>query len=349
MYKETRKQIGMITLFLVFASFVFTAVASAREITDMAGHRVTVPETISKVYAPSPYGSYIMYAIAPDKLAGLIFPVKDEDKKLLHESVRNLPVIGGLFGQGQTANIEMLLKAKPDVIVMWSGKKTPMSEKTAQVLNKINLPYAYATVDDLSDYPDAFLFLGKLMGREKRTEKLSAYCSRTLSEVRNVMSRIPAEKRPRVYYAEGTDGLSTECNDSIHVQLLQLAGDVDVHRCRTSCHKGYEKISPEQVMLYNPDVIIAQEKVFYNSVFKDPRWQRVKAVKEGRVYLVPRHPFNWFDRPPSFMRFIGLKWLMSRLYPDQYKIDIVREARDFYKLFLGVDVSNAKMKKIMEM
>jgi iron complex transport system substrate-binding protein len=100
-------------------------------------------------------------------------------------------------------------------------------------------------------------------------------------------------------------------------------------------------------MLYNPDVIIAQEKVFYDKVFKDARWQRVKAVREGRVYLVPRQPFNWFDRPPSFMRFIGLKWLMSRLYPEQYRIDIVREARDFYRLFLGVEVSDAEMREII--
>jgi iron complex transport system substrate-binding protein len=162
-----------------------------------------------------------------------------------------------------------------------------------------------------------------------------------------VVDRIPVEKRPRVYFAEGTDGLSTECNDSIHVQLLELAGDVDVHRCHTSGHKGFEKISPEQVMLYNPDVIIAQEKVFYDKVFKDARWQQVKAVREGRVYLVPRHPFNWFDRPPSFMRFIGLKWLASCLYPEQYGIDIVREAREFYRLFLGVDVSDAEMRKII--
>lgn len=331
----------------VAIAFISTVECKAVEITDMAGRKVKVPAAINKVYAPSPYGTYIMYAIAPDKLAGLIFPVKEEDKRYLHESVRNLPVIGGLFGQGQTANVETLLKAGPDVLVMWSGKDSPVNEKNAQALNRLKIPYVYATVDDLSDYPDAFLFLGRLVGREKRTAKLSAYCRKTLSEVKSVIAGIPPENRPRVYYAEGTDGLSTECNDSIHVQLLQLAGDVDVHRCRTSCHKGFEKISPEQVMLYNPDVMIVQEKSFFDTVFKDPRWSRIKAVRKRRVYLVPKHPFNWFDRPPSFMRFIGLKWLLSCLYPDRYRVDIVSEARNFYKLFLGVDVSDAEMRRIL--
>jgi len=31
-----------------------------------------------------------------------------------------------------------------------------------------------------------------------------------------------ANQRPKVYYAEGVDGLSTECNDSIHTELLRV-------------------------------------------------------------------------------------------------------------------------------
>jgi iron complex transport system substrate-binding protein len=108
-----------------------------------------------------------------------------------------------------------------------------------------------------------------------------------------------------------------------------------------------EKISLEQVIIYDPDVIVVQEETFYDKVFSDPRWQHVKAVREKRVYLVPRLPFNWFDRPPSFMRILGLQWLMGCLYPERYPLDIVREARTFYKLFLGVDVPYGEMKAVI--
>jgi iron complex transport system substrate-binding protein len=154
-------------------------------------------------------------------------------------------------------------------------------------------------------------------------------------------------RRPRVYYAEGVDGLCTECDDSIHVQLMKLAGDVNIHRCHTSSHKGFEKISLEQVIMYNPDVIVAQEKVFYDKVLKDAAWSRIKAVREGRVYLIPRAPFNWFDRPPSFMRILGLKWLMHSLYPKEYPLDMIKEARDFYSLFLGVNLSAEDAERVI--
>jgi iron complex transport system substrate-binding protein len=342
-----RRVVNGLLSFVFVLGAVFSGSAGAREITDMTGRKVTVPDSIRKVYAPTPYGSYIMYAVDPALLAGLIFPLKEEDKKYLHKSVQKLPVIGSLFGQGQTANIEVLLQAKPDLLLMWSDKKSPASQKTEETLKKIGIPYAYATAGSLSDYPDAFMFLGTLLNREKRAKELSDYSRRVLSGVDAALKRIPGENRPKVYYAEGVDGLKTECDDSIHVELLKRAGDTDVHRCHTASHMGLEKISPEQVMLYDPDVIIVQEKLFFDRVFTDPAWQRIRAVRQGRVFLIPRTPFNWFDRPPSFMRILGLQWLMNRLYPKEYPVDMVREAREFYRLFLDIEVSAREMRKIM--
>jgi iron complex transport system substrate-binding protein len=337
-----------ITLLVLLCLFCISATrADSREITDMAGRNVTLPDSIKKVYAPSAYGSYIMYAIDPALLAGLIFPVREEDKKYFQKDAQNLPVIGSPFGQRQTGSVELLLKAKPNLIIMWAAKKSALDEKAEATLKKFNLPYVYAVAESMDDYPDVFLFLGKLLGREERTERLASYYRRTLSEARAVISSIPPDRRPKVYYAEEADGLSTECDDSIHVELLKLAGDANVHRCHASSHIGMEKLSLEQVKAYNPDVILAQEKVFFDNVFKDPAWRTIKAVKERRVYLIPRAPFNWFDRPPSFMRIIGLQWLMQSLYPSEYRIDIVREAREFYTLFLQVNVRDEEMRNIL--
>lgn len=322
--------------------------AGAREITDMMGQKVTVPDTIKKVYVPSPYGSYLMYSVDPAMLIGLNLS-HNEDKRYLPKTAQDLPVIGGLTGQGQQSNLEVVLKAKPDIVIMWSARRSAVQGRADSALKQLNLPLVYAVAESLNDYPDVYLFIGKLLGKQERTKRLSSYFRRSLTEAKTVANRIPKEKRPRVYYAEGVDGLSTECNDSIHVELLQVAGDTDVHRCNTASHQGMEKISLEQVVLYNPDVIVAQEKVFYDKVVKekDSPWQNIKAVKEGRVYLIPRTPFNWFDRPPSFMRVLGLKWLMNCLYPKEYPIDIVKEARSFYRMFLDVDVSDGEMKKII--
>ncbi|MDD2830243.1 MAG: ABC transporter substrate-binding protein [Sulfuricurvum sp.] len=319
---------------------------SARETTDMLGRKVDVPENPKKVYAPSPYGSYALYAMDPTLLAGWIFEIDNENLPYLHPTMKTLPTIGRVFGAGESANLEILLAAKPDLILMWQHTNE-FNVKEAEKLKILNAPFVYAVDESIEDYTNIFKFLGKALNREERGNKLAAYSEKTFTDVRNTVAKVPANKRPKVYYAEGLDGLSTECDDSIHVQLLKLAGDVDVHRCHTSNHKGFEKMSMETILAYNPDVMIVQEKMFYDKINTLPIWKNINAVKNNRVYLIPKAPFNWFDRPPSFMRIMGLKWLMSALYPKETKIDIKKETKEFYKLFMNVNLTDKQLQEVL--
>jgi len=320
------------------------AQAQTRTIVDMKGRSVQVPTRIRRVYAPTPNAYDILLAVAPDLLPGLLSPLGEEDKPFLNPALRTLPFIGGYYGGSRT--MKVLLQKRPDLLLMWedTGHSLP---KAPDELQKLGIPEAYGTMDNMSGYPGVYRFVGKLLGREARCERLAEYTQKTLDQAQAAMKRVPPASRPRVYYAEGLDGLSTECQDSIHTEILKLAGDCNVHRCHAANFFGMEKITLEQVLMYNPDVLLVQEKTFYDRVWSDPAWQRVKAVKEGRIYLIPRTPLNWFDRPPSFMRILGLQWLMHTLYPKEYPVNIVKEAQTFYSLFLGVQVSDEQMRKVI--
>lgn len=131
------------------------------------------------------------------------------------------------------------------------------------------------------------------------------------------------------------------------MEILKIAGDVNIHRCHTSSHKGFEKISMEKVIQYDPDVILVQEKIFFDNIKNNTLWQNLKAVKNGKVYYIPKKPFNWFDRPPSFMRILGLQWLMGKLYPNKFSFDTQKETYDFYKLFLNVSLTKKQINEIL--
>ena len=259
----------------------------------------------------------------------------------------SLPVLGGFFGRGQTANIEMILKAKPDLIVTGGFRNSALNDKYEESLKNLGIPIIFASFETLTAYPEALSFLGRALHREKRTKELADYGRKAILDVRKAVSAIPAARRPSVYYAEDMDGLATECTRSSHAELIELAGARNVHRCAQRDAMGMETVSLEQVVAYDPEVIIVKERAFFDKVFKDPRWRQIRAVKAGRVYLIPSLPFNWFDRPPSFMRFIGVQWLMTCLYPKDYHADIVGEARAFYRLFLQVDPTEGQMRRII--
>lgn len=307
----------------------------------MFGKRVSIPNQPRKVYSTAPPVTYMLYAFDPSMLAGLNFPVREWEKRYLRKSMQGLPILGGWFGQGEAPNLEMILKANPEIVVVLRDKSA-MKDKVDRTMKTLPMPAIDVTINDLADYPGAFLYLGRVLGRETRAEKLAAYTRRTLSDMAALSAAVPVQKRVSVYYAEGVDGLSTECDTSEHAELISRVGGKNVHRCRTGNLMGLEKVTLEQVMLYNPEVILVMEKECYGTIFSDPRWQRIKAVRDKKVYLIPNQPFNWFDRPPSFMRLLGAKWLAHLLYPERYRVNIVKEVQQFFKLFLDVDLTAAE-------
>ena len=110
---------------------------------------------------------------------------------------------------------------------------------------------------------------------------------------------------------------------------------------------GMVTVSAEQVLAWDPDVIITIESAFAASVRSDPVWAPIKAVKTSRVYLSPKLPFGWVDFPPSVNRLIGLWWLAKILYPDQFPEDLRPLTREFYQRFYHSTPTDAQMDSVL--
>ncbi len=331
---------------LVFAVLAGAAEGQGREIADLFGKKVVIPDCPQKVYSTSPPVTYLLYAIDPSMLAGLNFPVREREKRYLRKRMQELPVLGGWFGQGNVPNLEMIVKVHPELVVT-SKQRSAMQDKVEETMRKLPMPAINVVLDALSDYPAAFSYLGRVLGREARGEELAAYARRTLSEAAALAASVRTQERVSVYYAEGVDGLSTECDASQHAELIPLVGGGNVHRCQAGGGYGMEKIAFEQLMLYKPEVMLVMEDAFYRTAFSDPRWQLIKAVRDKRVYRIPNQPFNWFDRPPSFMRLLGAKWLAHLLYPERRRADMAKETREFFRLFFQVNIGPEEARELL--
>ncbi|MGE4504681.1 MAG: hypothetical protein AB7D51_04975 [Desulfovibrionaceae bacterium] len=93
--------------------------ARAKTYVDMAGREVELPEKVGTIYAASPPALYLLYAVAPETIAGLNFPFNDLERPWLKPEVVSLPVLGGWFGQGRTPNVESVMAAHADVMLAW--------------------------------------------------------------------------------------------------------------------------------------------------------------------------------------------------------------------------------------
>lgn len=325
--------------FLLAAGIAFAgAPARAGEIVDMAGQHVTVPDEIRSVYAMT-HAMPLVAALAPDLLAGFAFPRSPsaETLRFLPPSMAALPNLGG----GPDANLETLKAAHVDIALGWTSKN---EQYPAKQLARIGLPVVFIDVDRLSQYPATFRFLGRLLHREARGEALAGALEAEMATLKRATTDIAEADMPRVYYAEAIDGLTSQCDASDRAEVIALAGGVNALHCdNPASMAGNYPLDLEKLLTVDPDVIVTRFAQTATAVRTDPRWAGLKAVKTGRVYAMPAYPFNWFDRPPSFMRVMGARWLAAKLHPGRAAFDLPAETRRFYALFFGVTPTDADL------
>ncbi len=107
--------------FLDFAPMPAVAQAAQRVVADSAGRRVEIPDQVSRVLAAGPPASIQLYTLAPEKMIGWVRTPSPAEKAFRKESVPELPEYGRLTGRGGTANLEVVLKFKPDLIIVVGG------------------------------------------------------------------------------------------------------------------------------------------------------------------------------------------------------------------------------------
>src|ERR1700752_3596165 len=106
------------------ASLAAPRLASAATLTDAAGRSVPTPERVTRVFPPGPPAAITLYTLAPDLLIGWPRANRPEEREFLLPDVGARPEVGRLTGRGNTANLEVVLALKPDLILR-VGSRNP--------------------------------------------------------------------------------------------------------------------------------------------------------------------------------------------------------------------------------
>jgi iron complex transport system substrate-binding protein len=283
---------------------------------------------VERVYAAGPPASVLVFAIAPDKLVGWTRGMRPNEAQFFDERYAKLPSLGRLTGRGDTANVEVVLQAKADLIVD-VGSTAPSLQALAQSVEQ-RTGIRYALFDGRIEFTPATLrALGRLMGNEREAEALASWYESELNDARARAAR--AKVKPLVYYGRGPAGLQTGGKGSINVEVLEFLG---ARNAAAEARAGLATVPFEQVILWNPQVILTTDPNFWRSAWSDPRWRAVDAVSRKQVFLSPHLPFGWFDFPPGANRLLGIWWAGKLLEPKAFKdVDLRAKAREFHRRF----------------
>lgn len=338
-----RRSVLILALGLLQSFFVPLASAQTA-IIDAAGRKVEIPAHIDRVLAAGPPASVLLYALAPEKMVGWVQEPSERQKQFLAAPYRDLPAHGRLTGRGNTANIEMVLSMKPDIILDVGTVDPTYASLADRVQQQTGIPYVLID-GSFANTAKTLRTVGEILGVKEKAEEQATFAEAALARLKSAMDTVQASDRPRVYYGRGPEGLETGLAGSINMEVLAAVGATNVAESVGS--GGLANVSVEQVLSWNPDVILTLDPKFQAAVMTDPVWAGIKAVQQKRVYRAPNLPFGWFDTPPGINRLISAAWLATVLYPGRTDIDLKKEVRDFYALFYHVDLTDAQLATLL--
>ena len=325
--------------------------AETREITDMAGRKVTVPtaENIESVFSAGPVAAIFLYMVAPDKLLGWNYELNDVEKSIILDKYQDLPN----FGMGDAVNYEAVIAANPTIAIN-SGKINDTMVSDCDALSEsLGIPVV-AVDNELNNSAEAFRFMGELLGVEDHAEELAQYAEQVFTDI-NALSDIPEEKKVSVYFGNGEDSLETAPRGSQHAQIFDVINAVNVADLELGDGSRVQ-ISAEQLLAWDPDVIVVNGEPKADKsgssaaedILSNPDYASLKAVQDQKVYGTPNAPFSWVDRPAGPNRLIGMRWFSALIYPEYIKCDINEEIHKFFDLFYHVDLSDEQLENVLK-
>ena len=318
-----------------------------REFTDSTGRTVTVPYEVTKVAISGPLTQVYAIPLVGDLMVGVSNYIAEDIALYLPEYISTLPELGQLYGGKGEMDLEALLAAGPDVVIDVGDTKDGIAEDMDSLTEQTGIPFVHidATVEAA---PEAYRMLGELTGQTEKAEELATWCEETYAMMTDMMAKVDADgARESLLYCLGDKGLNVIAEGSYHAETINLLSD-NLAKLPEVVSSGLgNEVDLEQILVWDPDVIIFAPDTIYDTVATDTAWQQLSAISGGNYYKTPYGPYGWLSSPPSVQRYLGMLWLGALLYPDYCEYDLQTEVTEYYELFYQCELTQEMYDNLM--
>jgi iron complex transport system substrate-binding protein len=307
------------------SSVPISPVSTTRTIVDMAGRSVELPEKIDRVVSTYPWGSWAMFTLgAQDMLVAVDSQsVKFAQFDRLDPSYKDLPTVGFL----NEINSEEILKVNPDFVLCGATESTQIE----------NIGIPAVVIDPGNDCLGSALVTGQAIGEEGKAKELISFYEDTVKMVEERTKDISEDQRQKIFFIH-MDKYTTIGNQPYILDMVSSAGGISVTK---DLPGSYPKIETEQLLDWNPDVIIVmngplkEKSVTVDNILAESAYQGIAAVKNKRVYEEGTYYIYWLH--PTVGACLGVLQMAKAMYPDRFEdISVVEKANEFDLKFFGI-------------
>lgn len=316
------------------------SVEQDRIVKDMAGREVKLPPVIKKtvtIGSVPVINSFIFAVGGGDTIENGLpeFARKPRWKyqMVFAPTIADKPVMQA--ASGNEPQTEEILKAAPDVVFT-------MDKATVSVLEGKGINAFYLENKKPEDVKEIVRLMGEIYGKPEAAEQYAQYFDGVLQRVEAAVSGISADKRPKVLNMN-VDSMSQP--HLIAEWWITAAGGVSV------TNDGREQetlgLSMEQILEWNPDVLIVASAAQKENVMKDEKFVQISAVAHKRVIVAPTGAHTWANR--TVEQPLTVLWAYHNFYPELMdEAELQREVQEFYGRFFGTELSAEQVKEILD-
>jgi len=185
------------------------------------------------------------------------------------------------IGSYNAPNLEQIVALEPDLVLASEEHQAEIEALESRGLTVVAL-----NPTTVSMVLNAIILIGQITGQEKQAAVLVASMQARIDAITAKTASLTAAQKPRVFVVIWHDPIWTVGSGTFHDELIKMSGGVNI----AGDLSGYTDISLENVIIGNPQVIIAgvgmgdgadQSLVFMQN---DNRLKDVDARVDGKVY-----------------------------------------------------------------
>jgi iron complex transport system substrate-binding protein len=200
-------------------------------------------------------------------------------------------------GAGKTVDLERLIAAKPD-LVLYAADLAGQAE-CAEALRAAGIPAAGFSVESFEDYLDLLKIATEIL---QTPEAYETYGTQVKMRIEKLIAGAQAkEDQPDILFVRaGSSAKVTKAKTAENHFVCAMLKELGTFNIAEKAPILLDGLSTEEILLSDPDFIFyttmgdeAAGTAYMESLVSDPVWSTLTAVKEGRVYLLPKDLFQY--------------------------------------------------------
>lgn len=220
-------------------------------------------------------------------------------------------------GAGKTINMELLIAAKPDLVI-YSSELSGQLE-CAELLHAAGIPAAGFAVETFEDYLRLLKIATDILGTPDNYETYGLQLQETINSM--IAAAQARESQPSLLFVRaGSSAKYTKAKTAENHFVCKMLKDLGTFNIAEKAPILLDGLSTEAILLSDPDAILfttmgdeSAGTAYMDSLVTDPVWQTITAVKTGNVHQLPKELFQY---KPNARWDEAYKYLIQLLYGD---------------------------------